>query len=193
MRLVGRVGQVPRFLPWYFLRNLYLPYAFLNTTTMSPTAAAHLERDLLAEVAEAVAKRMGGIARRWALKKVGKRALGALAALLVPDPTITKLIALGMGIWAAWDLIDIAIWVWEMRQWVKERLLEIVSEFLRRVQEWPDYDPNDPRWKRIMECIRRELEQGLREIDETTYRQSARMTIDRILERIIRCIANNPF
>ena len=73
-------------------------------TSVSVAVGRELFED---EVIRVVRRRLREVFQRRLAAEAGKRAAGILGGLAVPEPVVSKIVAIGFGIWTAWTIISI--------------------------------------------------------------------------------------
>jgi hypothetical protein len=118
-------------------------------TSIAVGAARELFED---KVIDLVKEKLRKVFRRRLITAAGQRAAGLLGGLAVPEPVVSKIIAIGFGIWTAWVIIEILYEYFAMAELFEEVLQKMWDKVLLPMLSGPE-PPNRDRLTRILECM----------------------------------------
>lgn len=104
------------------------------------------------ELVESVQRSLRRIFRRRLITAAGQRAAGILGGLAVPEPVVSKIVAIGFGIWTAWAIIEILYEYFAMSELFEETLQKMWDTVLLRLLTGPN-PPDRDRLTRILKCM----------------------------------------
>lgn len=145
------------------------------------TVAVNIVRQRLAdELLDVVLKKLKKVTQKKLVKQLGKRAVGLLASLLVPDITVSKIIAIGFGVWMAWDLIDAIFEFLAMKELIEGAFDITTEKILEHLVSQGGIDSEA--LEELIKCLKRCLTEAM-----TKY-QANPQNLDRIIDDMKRCM-----
>lgn len=128
------------------------------------TIALPIAKELFEDqVIREVKKKLKKIFTRRLVTALGKRAAGALGALLVPEPIVSKIMAIGFGIWGVWTALEIIYEFITLSELFEETLQKIWETVLLPVIT-SSKPPDEDRLTRILRCMMRVWVDALTEV-----------------------------
>lgn len=115
------------------------------------------------ELIDLVKKKLKKVFKKKALALGGKRLAGVIAGLLVPEPLVSKIIALGFGLWLVWDIIALIYELNAMSEIFGETLQKIWDAVLLPKISGPE-PPDRNSLRRIMRCMQLCWDDALTEV-----------------------------
>jgi len=117
------------------------------------TVTVAIGRELFEDqVIREVKKKLRKLFRKRLVVALGKRAAGVIGGLLVPEPVVSKIIAIGFGIWGVWEALSIIYEFLAMSELFENTLQKIWDSLVIPLISGPN-PPSNNRLKRILECM----------------------------------------
>ncbi len=151
--------------------------------TIAVNAARELFED---ELIDLVKKKLKKIFKKKALTIGGKRLAGVIAGLLVPEPLVSKIIAIGFGLWLVWDIIALIYELNAMSEIFEDALQQIWDAVLLPKLTGPN-PPDRESLIRILRCMAGCWTSAIAEVGLLNQAWSG-MTLNQIKARAYECM-----